>query len=233
MVNLPALVPAHAAIATPATSRECVILLHGLGRDARSMEPLADAFRKRNYPVANVDYASRSAPIGVLSERAVDAGVRRCPPNATLHFVTHSLGGILVRYYLAAHGSPHRLGRVVMLAPPNHGSEVVDELRDTWYFDWFAGDAGRQLGTDGLPGRLGPVDYELGVVAGTRPGNPFFAPWLPEPHDGLVSVESTRVPGMRDFAAVPYPHRVIMRQPEVMALALAFVETGRFPAVTD
>lgn len=172
------------------------------------MDQLASAFTERGYRVANVDYPSREHRIEELAEIALSEGLRACQVAAhgQIHFVTHSLGGIILRYYLAQHRIPN-LGRVVMLAPPNRGSEVVDSFGQLPGFELLNGPAGAQLGTDAasIPLRLGPVDYPVGVIAGTRSINPLLSTALPDPDDGKVSVERAKVEGMTDFIAQPRP----------------------------
>ena len=208
---------------------ECVVLLHGLARTPSSMKPMASTLRDRGYLVVNVAYPSRKKTIEELAPLAVNSGVSECPTDGDIHFVAHSLGGILLRYYLEQETLP-RLGRVVMLAPPNQGSEVVDRLR---YFPGFSvlnGPAGAQLGTDegSLPLSLGPVEFDLGVIAGTDTFNPILSQYLPNPDDGKVSVESTKVDGMSDFIQVPYSHPFIMKAPMVIEQTVEFIESGHF-----
>ncbi len=218
-------------IAAAPLRADCVILLHGLARTAAAMEPLAEAFGAAGYSVANVDYPSREHPVEKLAPLAVEQGLAACPAGETVHFVTHSLGGILVRYYLSTHELP-RLGRVVMLAPPNQGSEGVDQMREVPGFRLLNGPAGLQLGTgpDDLQRRLPSADFPLGVIAGDRTFNLLLSQFLPNPDDGKVSVASTRVDGMTDFVIMPYSHPFIMERDEVIALALRFIGTGRFSA---
>ncbi len=212
-----------------AARADCVILLHGLARTAAAMEDLAATFTEAGYSVVNIGYPSREYTIEELAPLAIEEGLEACPVNATVHFVTHSLGGILVRQYLATTALP-LLGRVVMLAPPNQGSEVVDKMRNVPGFRLLNGPAGLQLGTgpDDVPRQLPPVDFPLGVIAGTRTFNLMLSQFLPNPDDGKVSVESTRVEGMADFVTVPYSHPFIRERAEVIELALRFIENGRF-----
>jgi len=209
------------------------VLLHGLARTSGSMAEMADALRAAGYVVINVDYPSREHPIQVLAERAVNRGLQGCKAAEArrIHFVTHSLGGILVRHYLADHALPE-LGRVVMLSPPNQGSEVADALRDEALYQWFNGPAGQQLGTgpDGIPARLPEVTYPTGVITGDSPA--FYDAWVadvfPGPHDGKVSVARARVEGMSDFLVVPYSHTFIMNAGDVITQTLHFLREGRF-----
>ena len=122
-----ALIALLAVAASPAQSAECVVFLHGLARSSASMEKAAATFEESGYAIANVSYPSRKFPIEDLAPLAVEAGLEKCPAESVVHFVTHSLGGILVRYYLEQHEITN-LGRVLMFAPPNKGSEVVDSL---------------------------------------------------------------------------------------------------------
>lgn len=196
------------------------------------MDKMARAFQARGYAIANVDYPSRSYPIEELAPMAIESGISRCPDRAAIHFVTHSLGGILVRHYLQHYEIPN-LGRVVMVAPPNQGSEVVDNYRDVPGFEAVSGPAGLQLGTEetSLPRQLGPVSYEVGVIAGTATFNPILSLFLPDADDGKVSVESTKVEGMSDFVIVPHSHPFIVMARGVIEQAISFIESGRFMQV--
>ncbi len=214
-----------------ALAADCVVLLHGLARTASSMRVLETTLQEHGYRVSNLGYPSREHPIATLAETAVGAGLRDCRRHEPeqIHFVTHSLGGILVRVYMQAH--PHtQLGRVVMLGPPNQGSEVVDSLRDTPGFALLNGPAGMQLGTDAdsVPRTLGPVEFELGVIAGTQSMNLILSTYLPNPDDGKVSVASTRVAGMRDHIALPTMHPFMMSNAVAMEQVLHFLEHGNF-----
>lgn len=210
---------------------EHVILLHGLARSAGSMRKLAQATRARGYAVLNLDYPSTRATIEELAatrlapavEQVLQAGAAR------VHFITHSMGGIVLRQYLATR-TPESLGRVVMLAPPNRGSELVDRLGRYAPFVWVNGPAGNQLGTaaDSLPNRLGPVAYPVGVIAGTRSFNPLYSALIEGPDDGKVGVARARVEGMADFIELWENHSFMMRSDEVIRQALHFLRCGHF-----
>ena len=152
-----------------------------------------------------------------------------CPEATKIHFVTHSLGGILVRYYFEGN-SIQEMGRVVMIAPPNQGSEVVDNLRNFPGFKMLNGPAGQQLGTDeeSIPLNLGPVDYEVGVIAGTRTFNPILSLFLPNPDDGKVSVARTYVDGIKETIEVPHSHPFIMKANVVIEQSINFLHKGAF-----
>ena len=225
------LVVAAILLATRTGAADCVVLLHGLARTANSMSAMEEAFREQGFKVANVDYPSRDEEVEELSLTAIQSGLDTCSAGSDdrIHFVTHSMGGILVRYYLAHHAIPN-LGRVVMLAPPNNGSEVVDNVGNVRGFGLVNGPAGKQLGTgpDSIPSQLGPVTNPVGIIAGARTINPILSQYLPNPDDGKVSVSSTKVDGMADFLALPVSHPFIMRDKEAIRQAIAFIETGAF-----
>src|SRR5690348_5835454 len=184
---------ATVAITSPGFSApEAVILLHGLCRTSHSLAKLERTLTEEGYSVQNVSYPSRTASIQQLADNAIEKAVADCQRAGTtrINFVTHSLGGILVRSYLARHSVPS-LGRVVMLAPPNQGSEVVDKLGWLFLFKWINGPAGNELGTDihSTPNRLGPVTYPVGVIAGDRSINWINSLLIPGRDDGKVSVD--------------------------------------------
>ena len=218
-------------LAVPAARADCVVLLHGLSRSESSMRLLEETLQFHGYRVVNQTYPSEEEPIEALIDH-VGLAVNRCGFQQ-VHFVTHSLGGILVRAWLRDR-RPALMGRVVMLAPPNHGSEIVDMLADeprlAGLIDTVSGPATLQLGTDenSLPNQLGPVDFELGVIAGNRFINPIGALLIDGPHDGTVSVASTMVEGMGDHIVLPTTHTLIMMNPVVIAEVLEFLRWGSF-----
>lgn len=224
----PGALPSGAVPEAAADSGTAVVLLHGLGRSEWSMARLARALDAEGYRVVNLGYPSRDHTIGTLAD-TVRAELARCCAGAdTLHFVTHSLGGILVRIW-AGEAEPDNLGRVVMLSPPNKGSGVADRIPDR-LLELIMGPASVQLGTDSadVPVRLSPVGFELGIITGDVSVNPLFSWWLPGDDDGIVAVESAWVEGADDFLVVPYTHTFIMYRDRVIEEVLSFLRTGRF-----
>ncbi len=208
---------------------EAVILLHGLARSDRSMNKLEKALAERGYRVHNVAYLSTRDTIRNLAEKAIPPALERCADAPRVHFVTHSLGGILVRQYLGEHAVAN-LGRVVMLGPPNQGTEVVDKLGDFPGFRFFHGEAGLELGTGkgSVPKRLGRANFDLGIIAGTRSINLILSSLIRGPNDGKVSVDRTRVEGMRDHLEMPVTHPFMMRNPGVIEQVIHYLEHGSF-----
>jgi pimeloyl-ACP methyl ester carboxylesterase len=207
-----------------------IVLLHGLGRTRWSLWPVAREAARRGYRVHNLGYPSRRAPIEELAEN-VGHRVLSVAGTGAVDVVTHSMGGIILRAAVAAGILPQdAVRRVVMLAPPNHGSELADRLRDFRVYRLATGPAGQQIGTneDSLPRRLPPPPFEVGIIAGRKSTNPFFGRVLGAESDGKVTVESTQLEGMRDRVVVDRAHTFIMWAPDVLAHTFAFLETGRF-----
>ncbi|MDY7080446.1 MAG: alpha/beta hydrolase [Chloroflexota bacterium] len=213
----------------PDTPNDYVVLLHGLGRTSRSMRAL-ERILSQGFRVINIDYPSRRYPIERLAEHVGHRIHHRCPDGEKrIHFVTHSLGGIVLRYYLKEN-QLHNLGRSVMLSPPNRGNELVDVFRANVLFQVATGPAGQQLGTEpsSLPNVLGPVNFEVGIIAGNGSRNPVFSRLIPGADDGRVSVERSKVAGMADFLIVPQHHTCIMNSSQVLAQVIYFLENGEF-----
>jgi pimeloyl-ACP methyl ester carboxylesterase len=217
--------------------RGSVVLLHGLVRTSDSMAKMARALEADGYRVCNVSYPSREHTIEVLTADFVIPAVRACQSNdvGAVHFVTHSLGGIIVRQLVKS--TPDlKIGRVVMLSPPNHGSDVVDKLGTWGLFGLVNGPAGQQLGTgqDSIPQSLGPASFEVGILTGSRTINPILSLLIPGTDDGKVSIQSAKLEGMKDFCVIPSSHPFIMSNDLAIEQTLAFLASGRFTcAATD
>jgi len=226
------------AATTEASSAEpeAVILLHGYGRTTFSMRPLQGPLEEAGFVVHNIGYPSMRFSPAELTKFLGRELQSCCSSSERIHFVTHSLGGILVRAYLAENRPP-KMGRVVMLAPPNQGSELADLANGSSLLRWILGPTGAQLGTaaDSLPNRLPPPWYELGVIAGIDEVNPVGGFFVPEPSDGTVSVASTRLEGMSDFITVRKSHTFIMRSADVAEYVIRFLRAGHFrgPAANE
>jgi pimeloyl-ACP methyl ester carboxylesterase len=208
-----------------------VVLLHGIARTSRSLNRLQRALQQTGFATLNLDYASRKATLDDLARQvhpAISAFADTI--DGPLHFVGHSMGGLLMRVYLATY-RPKRLGRAVMLGTPNTGSEVADALRMLFVYRAFYGPAGQQLSTTQDPTlrTLPAVDYPVGIIAGCRTIDPissFFI--LPRPNDGKVSVQRTRLEGMADHIVVAASHTGLTRHPLAVEQTVAFLREGRF-----
>jgi len=224
------------SIQEPTRSRslgECVVLVHGMGRTLHSMDEMQERLVDEGYHTVSLGYPSTRATIEEVVSSHFPAALAQCQQfyPSTIHFVSHSLGGIVLRAILKER-APENLGRVVMLSPPNHGSEAADNLKDWWLYQWINGPAGQQLTTDenSFPNQLGPVDYPVGVITGDRY---FFFDYylsniIPGSDDGKVSVASSRLEGMQDFLVVHATHPFIMDDEYVQDETLYFLENGSF-----
>lgn len=208
---------------------ECVVLLHGLARVSNSMSELETKLQRAGYSTSNINYPSRRFTIAELAEDAVGRGIENCRQQEAneIHFVAHSLGGILVRQYLYANDLSE-MGRAVMLGTPNRGAGIVDEIGN-WPGFGFLGPSARELSAaEGIVNSLGPVDFELGVIAGNVSINPLGKLLLGESNDSVVTVESTKVDGMKDHLVLPVIHTIMMRNNTVIDHTIHFLKTGEF-----
>ena len=213
------------------TVRDGVVLLHGISRTSRSFRKMQASVEAAGYATLNVGYASRSKALEALAEDIHPAVERFAVSlDGCVHFVCHSMGGLLARVYVARH-RPKRLGRVVMLGTPNGGSEIADRLKHIGaYRAWF-GPAGQQLGTQrdaAVVAMFPAVDYPVGIIAGNRSVYPITSAFLPRPHDGRVSVENTRLDGMADHIIVETSHPWLVRNGPAIAQTIAFLRDGHF-----
>lgn len=210
-----------------------MVLLHGIARSARSFRKMQAALEAAGFVTLNLDYQSRVRPLEALvtdihpSISTFATGI-----DGPIHFVAHSMGGLLARAYIARH-QPRQLGRVLLLGPPNNGSEIADRFGHLAIYRAFFGPAGQQLATvpDAATRALfAKPDYELGVIAGNRSVYPISSLFLPSPNDGRVSVESTRLDGMADHIVITTAHPLLVRNAQAIAQTIAFLRDGKFSA---
>lgn len=232
MILLPVLLApfAHNSNTCVLMSKDYVVLLHGLGRTRLSMLIPQQRLKSAGFEVINIQYSSRSNPIEQLAEAVHSELCRRIEdPQRRAHFLTHSLGGLVVRALLARYEFDVNLGNVVMLAPPNQGSQLANRFGDSQLFRATTGLAGQQLraGSGGVISKLGPVDYIVGVISGNKAISP-LSRLLSGDSDGKVTLEETRLEGMADFLTVPRGHTFIMNDPRVIDQAIHFFRNGKF-----
>ena len=210
---------------------ECVIVLHGMGRTKFAMRKVEKELADAGYTVWNQSYPSTKKSIEVLAAEHISKGLQFCRSARAekIHFVTHSLGGILVRYYLQDNAIAN-LDKIIMLSPPNSGSEIADSLKDLKLYQWMMGPAGQQLGTtaDSLPNTLDRIDATVGVITGNSTSDPWFSPFIPGEDDGKVSVKSARLEEMTDFLVVEAGHTFIMSNRSVLEQIRHFLKKGTF-----
>lgn len=218
----------------PVQAAETVVLLHGIAKTSNSMKPVEAALRKAGYDVLSITYPSTKKNV-----RALAAGLREKPLNSAfwdnaeiVHFVTHSMGGLVVQRYLDLYRQDipaGKLGRVVMMGPPNGGSEVADLLQNISLYRWYYGPAGQDLTTRTRKAAAVTPYYELGIIAGTKEWPYIVSAFVvPGPGDGRVSVEKTKMPGMTDHMTVPATHTFIMDRSDVHRQILSFLKDGQF-----
>lgn len=215
-----------------AAEGQCVILLHGLARSHHTMSKLESTLNQYHYIVVNKDYPSTTKSIKELANENIKSMIDECfKKNATqINFVTHSLGGIVLQVYLQNHNIA-KLGRIVMLSPPNHGSRITDLLCNNWLYRFITGPAGQELATNksSTPNRiLLSSKYSIGIIAGNFNFIPFGNDIFQEPNDGAVSVSSTKTKIMKDFIELPVSHPFMMDNKTVQFEVVNFLKFGKF-----
>lgn len=213
---------------------DTVVLLHGLGRTPRSMLGVHFWLHRAGYRVVRLGYPSRSATLEEIVTRHISPGLAklRLHEGNRVHFVTHSLGGIVFRAWARTRPADFPLGRAVLLAPPNQGSEIIDHVKRVPVLKHALGPVARNLGTDAesIPNTLGPVPPGTGVIMGNRATWPFwvFSKWVGPASDGVVTIEGGRVPGIEDFVVLPTDHALIAWHPKVLNAVVRYLDSGRF-----
>ncbi|TDU81812.1 hypothetical protein EI77_01122 [Prosthecobacter fusiformis] len=214
------------------TQRDIVVLIHGLGRSARSLLAVRFWLWRAGYRVASVRYPSRKMTVEkAVNERLMPTLEKLKPAEGgRVHFVTHSLGGILFRAWAAKRNPDFPLGRTVMLGPPNQGSEVLEQLGHLPWLRRLLGPVVLELGENehSVPRQLGPVPPGTGVIMGNKPVIPFFRHLLGPESDGIVTVAGGWVEGQADFMVTPADHTFIMWRPVVLRAVEHFLKNGSF-----
>lgn len=210
---------------------EVVVMLHGLARSDASFNKMDKSLQEQGYETCNISYPSTKYPVEALVEKFVMPEIQRCIEEKykQVNFVTHSMGGIIVRY-MATQTLPFKINRVVMLSPPNKGSEVVDTLGGLWLFKAINGPAGLQLSTrnDSLPNSLGKPEFELGIITGNKTINFILSTMIEGDDDGKVSVESAKLEGMKDFLVIEATHPFIMKNKIAIEQTKHFLKNAEF-----
>ena len=216
-------------------NKDVVVLLHGIMRHKVDMLRLAGQLHKNSYSTLNIFYPSHSKSLEQLSTLVHHkiSTSKKCAEAPNIHFVTHSMGGLIARYYIDTY-SPKNLGKVVMLSPPNSGSECADFLDNqrltTKLFKTIWGPAGQQLRTHHIHDHK-PITYPLGIIAGNKSSNPLAFVALKGEHDGMVPVERTKIEGMTDHIILPVTHTFMMFNKQVAKQTLHFLEKNKFKSV--
>lgn len=216
---------------------ECVVLVHGLWRSGFAMNSIASDLEEHGYDTVSIDYPSTQLEIPVLAERHLSDGLNECREKGAkhIHLVTHSMGGILARQYLQTKRLP-KGGKVVMLSPPNQGSELSEKFGDSWWYKWIVGPAGISLSQkrNGIIPRLKEIEEPVGVIAAYRNWSLWPESWLPTPNDGTVSVQSMRLAEMDDFVLVNSGHAMMRFNRETQYQIRHFLAKGTFfPATSE
>ncbi|MBT3754738.1 MAG: hypothetical protein HOG24_00510 [Candidatus Cloacimonetes bacterium] len=209
---------------------ESVILLHGLGDVKLSMLKLEIALKEEGYTTKNIGYSSNGETIESLAEKELSEIVERYKKIGfdKIHFVTHSMGGLIVRCYLQDHELPEG-SRIVMLSPPNKGSEVADHFKESKLYNLIVGDVGQELATDSnILSELKQIIPEIGIIAGDKSTNSYFSKIIPGEDDGRVAVDNTKLIEMKDFMIVHSTHLTIKYNDEVIRQTVFFLQNGKF-----
>lgn len=222
------------AVAGTAAAQDKVVLLHGIARTDASMKSMEAALQAAGYETLAITYPSTDKDLdgiaadlrgGALSEAFWQIA-------GQVHFVTHSMGGLVARRYLQNYRDAvpaEKIGRVVMLAPPSQGSHVADMIHKLPPYDWYYGPAGQELTSAARAAADEPLYYETGIIAGEKEWPYIVAAFVvPGKSDGRVSVENTKISGMKDHVVVPATHTFIMDRPDVQKQAVHFIREGIF-----
>lgn len=193
-----------------------VVLLHGFWRTSKSLSKIERVLKRKGYVVVNVNYPSKSKTIEECAEYLKRVIEEKCVDNnKTINFITHSMGGIVLRYYLA-NNNLINLGRVVMSAPPNKASKWADLLCKFKIARNLLGPALGQFTSYGesILKKLPEPNYEVGIIAGK--------------YDFTVPGDDVKLKNMKDYMLVPKIHTFILDDDLAIDGAINFLEMGSF-----
>jgi hypothetical protein len=221
----------------PPMQGKAVVILHGLFRTRSAMAKLRSAIAEGDdYSVFCMGYPTTRGSVADHA-RSLDSAVRSLEGITEINFVAHSLGNLVVRHWLkdfAVTGTSlpagQTFGRMVMLAPPNFQPQLATKLLRTQFSTFVAGAAAEQMATgwENLESRLTTPSFEFGVLAGGKGDNRGYNPLIPGDDDGVITVESTRLPGARDFRRLPVLHSFFMNDQKVHEMTARFLAHGYF-----
>lgn len=206
-----------------------VVLLHGILKSSKCMKSFEKAFLECNYKVLNIDYPSTKLDILSIVDFIKPQIIEFSNSVDRLHFVGHSLGGLIIRTLLNQYNFTN-LGRVVLIGTPNKGTKLADFFKNFWLYKKLFGPAGQQLTTNqkDIKTSLGNIKYEMGIIAGLFKYNFFTNLIIKSPSDGLVSIESTKTDGTKQHIIIPSEHLKLTKNKRVIEHTIKFIETGSF-----
>lgn len=220
--------------ASIAAEKETVVLLHGIARTKASMKTMEKSLQSAGYETRAITYPSTDRDIDAIAQelREKELSPAFWRGAGKVHFVTHSMGGLVARRYLAHYQAQipaEKLGRVVMMAPPSRGSHIADLIHNLPPYHWYYGPAGQELTSAARAAADDALYYDAGIIAGGKEWPYFIAALIvPGPSDGRVSVENTKAPGMKDHIVMPATHTFIMDRPDVQRQVVHFIREGIF-----
>ena len=204
-----------------------VILIHGLLQSSKCMLQMGANLEQAGYSAVEFDYPSTQVSIPEAAQY-LNQLIQSLDGIDEINFVTHSMGGLVVRAYTMEYDDP-RIKRMVMLGTPNQGAELADLTHQYWILRTAAGPGALQLGTrsDGLIQKLPVPKFEFAVIAGSRGTPAGWNPLIPGDDDGTVTVESTKLPGAADFMTVRALHSRLLWSEEAHKHTINFLKNGR------
>ena len=223
----------------PPLSKEVVIVVHGLGASRQWMNSLSEYIEKEGkLDVVNVGYPSTLGEIGDHADSLRNV-MNHLDGVENVSFVAHSMGNIVIRHCLKDIESLPEVerpkltfGRMVMIAPPNHGATVADNFADSKLVKALAGEPLNQLapgrGWESLEQRLAVPEFEFGIIAGGQGDDEGYLPAIPGDDDMLLSVDTTKLAGASDFALVKGIHQTLPKNEQVQQYVVRFLEKGYF-----